>query len=130
MLPTQGRTVVSFLDSWSAHVESWTRASGLNAHVIRYEDMQAKPIPSFRAVLDYLKLERSRDDLKRAVRFSSFKELGAQEDRAGFVERSASDRRFFRAGRAGQWQDALSPAQVERIVEANRAVMERYGYLP
>ncbi len=48
-LPTLGRNVFSQLGSWSQHVASWVDASGLNAHVVRYEDMLAKPRPTFGA---------------------------------------------------------------------------------
>jgi hypothetical protein len=127
---TAERAVFSQLGTWGRHVESWTAAPGLNAHVVRYEDLLARPVPSFRAVADYLRLELDREALKRAVRFSSFKQLTAQEALAGFVERSAATARFFRAGRAGQGRKQLSQAQVERIVAVNGEVMRRYGYLP
>jgi Sulfotransferase domain len=129
-LVTHDQTVGSLLDSWGRHVTSWSTASGLAAHVVRYEDLLVKPVPSFRAVLAYLKLERSHEELKRAVRFASFKELERQEACDGFVEQALPDRRFFRAGRAGEWRKRLNPAQVERIVEVNGTVMDRYGYLP
>jgi len=128
-LVTAGRAVTSVLGSWSGHVESWTAAPGLDAHVVRYEDLLAKPVPTFRGVLDYLKLELSREELKRAVRFASFKEMERQEASAGFVEGVATERRFFRAGRAGEGRRKLSPAQVARLIEANGEVMRRYGYL-
>ena len=57
-------------------------------------------------------------------------ELKRQEDDKGFRERPKSAERFFRDGRAGQWKDVLSPAQVEQIVEDHREQMARFNYLP
>jgi hypothetical protein len=127
---TADRAVFSQLGTWSRHVESWTEAPGLSPHVVRYEDLLARPVPSFRAVADYLRLELGREALKRAVRFSSFKELAMQEARAGFVERGAASARFFREGSAGQWRRHLGAPQVDRIAAVNGEVMRRYGYLP
>jgi hypothetical protein len=36
----------------------------------------------------------------------------------------------FRDGRAGQWKEVLTPAQVQRIVDAHGEQMQRFGYLP
>lgn len=52
------------------------------------------------------------------------------EEKAGFLERSEKAERFFRDGRAGQWKEVLTPAQIARIVDAHKEQMERFGYLP
>src|SRR3546814_1232740 len=59
------------------------------------------------------KLGIARDEarIRRAVEFSSFKALQAQEAQSGFIEKSLHSRRFFRAGRAGGWREVLAPAQ-------------------
>ena len=55
----------------------------------------------------------------------------AREERAGgFAELPVGTERFFRVGQAGQWREALTPAQVDMIVEAHGEQMERFGYLP
>jgi len=54
----------------------------------------------------------------------------AQEDRTGFVERTPSQNRFFRAGKIGGWREVLDNAQARRVVERHRAQMNRFGYLP
>lgn len=129
-LATVERSAFSYLGSWSQHVRSWTEAPGLNAHVVRYEDMLDAPTASFRAVTRYLGLDVSRNALKRAIRFSSFEELRRQEAARGFRERGPAGNAFFRAGRGGNWRGALTPTQVDAVVQAHKAVMSRYGYLP
>jgi hypothetical protein len=33
-------------------------------------------------------------------------------------------------GKAGQWRTALTPGQIDMIVEAHEEQMQRFGYLP
>ena len=115
---------------WSTHVESWTGRAHAQLHVVRYEDMSRRPGPTFRAVAAFLGLKPPRERIERAMRHSSFRTLRAQEERTGFVERTPAQDRFFRAGKVGGWQDALSEAQVRRVVERHRTQMQRFGYLP
>ena len=129
LLATVDRTAVSFLGSWSGHVQSWADASGLNTHVVRYEDMLAKPMQTFRAIAEHLGLAVRRDDLKRAIKFSAFEQLKSQEAKDGFRERGPAGGTFFREGRTGQWRQCLTPKQVDAMVASHGAVMERYGYL-
>ncbi len=129
-LPAQGGQVQQFLGSWSRHVTAWTEAPGMTRHVMRYEDMKAAPLKAFGELVRFLGLPKDMDRLKRAVRFSDFDELRAQEAKTRFIEsRPDGKTPFFRDGRAGQWRDVLSPAQVESLIEANRAVMVKMGYL-
>lgn len=129
-LPTAGRSAFSYLGSWSQHVRSWTEAPGLNAHVVRYEDMLDTPTAAFRSIARYLRLEVSRNALKRAIRYSSFSELRRQESQHGFRERGPAGNEFFRLGRAGAWREILQPAQIAALSAAHAEIMQRYGYLP
>ena len=54
----------------------------------------------------------------------------ALDERAFFTEKPETTERFFREGRAGQWREQLSRAQIDAIAAANRAPMERFGYWP
>ena len=56
--------------------------------------------------------------------------LKAQEQQKGFRERPPqADQDFFREGRAGQWRDVLTPAQIEQLVRDHGEQMRRFGYL-
>ncbi len=126
-----GGHVHQVITSWSNHVRSWTQRPNPGLHVVRYEDMLAKPRPTFAGIARFLGLKPPRDRLQRAIRFSSFKVLRGQEDRHGFRENvSTTSDRFFRQGTAGQWRHALTPEQVARVVDAHREQMQRFGYLP
>ncbi len=115
---------------WSSHVKSWTQISHPALHVVRYEDMAAKPAPTFAAIARFLGIDAPRERLLRAVRFSSFKVLRAQEKKDGFVERTPVQKNFFRAGKSGGWRKKLTEDQVRRVVETHREQMERFDYVP
>lgn len=122
--------VPDVMSSWSNHVRSWTGQANKRLHVMRYEDMLARPLPSFTRLTRFLGLPASPERIERAVRFSSFETLKDMETRQGFVERSSHSKAFFRAGQAGQWRRILSPEQVRRICADHREQMRGFGYWP
>lgn len=119
-----------FHSGWSTHVESWTAQPNPSLHIMRYEDMLDRPNRTFRQVAAFLGLTPPNDRLHKAIKFSSFETLKAQEKKSGFKERSEFSRAFFRTGRKQQWRSQLSPAQIDRIVTAHGEQMARFGYLP
>ena len=126
---TAGRSVFQILGTWQNHVFSWLQAPGLTVHLVRYEDLLADPQRHFGIIAGFLGLKPSQEELARAIRFASFRKLKDQEESNGFRERSPRNPSFFREGRRDGWREVLSPEQVERIVEANRVGMTRFGYL-
>lgn len=123
-------TVPEHQSDWSSHVYSWTGMANPALLVLRYEDMTANPVKSFGAVAKFLGMKVTGQRLKRAIRFSSFKEMRNQEDKAGFVERTPAQDYFFRSGRAGGWRKQLTDDLVRRIVMRHREQMERFRYIP
>ena len=97
---------------------------------MRYEAMAADPAGAFGALLAYLGEPADADRLERAIRFSAFDELRAQERAGGFVERPAdATAPFFRKGQPGEWRTVLTPEQRARIERDHGGVMRRFGYL-
>jgi hypothetical protein len=122
--------VFTLAGSWSENVATWTAAEHPMLIVVRYEDMYEDAEATFGAVADHVRMKHTPEQLKDALERSSFDRLQRIEAERGFAERPSTAERFFRAGKPGQWQDALSPAQVERVVAAHRDQMGRFGYLP
>ena len=122
------KTVAQLLGSWSAHVESWVGERAFPVIVLRYEDMLADPAAAFAPVVEAMGAPVDAAVMAAAVSHASFESLAAQEAASGFEERGASQERFFRAGRAGVWQDALPEAAAARIRADHGEVMARYGY--
>ncbi len=129
-VPASRGHVHELLSSWSEHVESWTAKPSRALHVVRYEDMLTKPQTAFGGIVRFLGLKPPRPRLERAIARSSFRVLREQERRHGFKEKSEQAERFFREGKAGQWREALTPEQIERVVSAHRQQMQRFGYYP
>jgi hypothetical protein len=116
--------------SWSQHVLSWTRKPHRAIYVMRYEDMLNEPQKTFGALARHLLFKPTDQQLADAIDRSSFKRLREQEEKEGFRERPDKAKRFFREGRIGQWKEVLTPAQIQRIVDAHGEQMQRFGYLP
>jgi hypothetical protein len=116
--------------TWSDHARSWTNRPDPRIQVVRYEAMLADPATVFAAQISWLGEAPPPDRLERAIRFSGFDELRAQEQARGFKERVAgSTAPFFGTGRAGAWRQVLTPAQQGRIERDHGAMMQRFGYL-
>lgn len=127
---TNDKIVYEVHKNWSIHVDSWTSRPWPGLHVVRYEDMLNNPMRAFSGVAGFLGLKPPRRRLEKAIELSSFKTLRAQEDQKGFTEKSPFAERFFREGRAGQWRDLLSQAQIDKVVATHKEQMQRFGYWP
>lgn len=116
--------------SWSQHVTSWLQPKPFPVHLVRYEDLLAKPKETFGALARFLDLNASEAQLGAAIQKSSFNELRKQEQARGFAERPKSARQFFRKGRAGEWRRTLSPRHIEEIKSGHGLVAKQLGYWP
>jgi aryl sulfotransferase len=125
-LPTQLRQRLS---SWSGHAASWLDAPGLACHVMRYEDMMARPFETFSRAVRFLDLPADDSRIGDALEAARFDRLREEEERVGFVERSSKAERFFREGRVGGWRGRLTAEQALRITADHGAMMRRLDYL-
>lgn len=115
--------------SWSNHVSSWVDASDLNLLVVRYEDMIGDTVESFGDVVRFAGLDFDSTRIAKAVEFSSFERLRAQELANGFREKQPTAKSFFRRGKTGTWREVLSYEQVNQLIGDHREIMCRFGYL-
>ncbi|WP_101067960.1 sulfotransferase domain-containing protein [Roseovarius salinarum] len=124
-----GEAVITFLGTWSEHVDSWTRPASYPQMVVRYEDLLEDPETHFAKVVEHLGVPVQQERLKRAIRFSSFEELSEQEKKSGFVEKSRQADRFFASGKSGQWREKLPQDLADKVMRDHERVMKQYGYL-
>jgi len=115
--------------SWSAHVESWADADEIDRLVVRYEDMRHDSLATFTRICSFLQLPDDAASVQAALDKCAFEKLQAQEQEKGFCEKSPKHEAFFRKGKVGDWQETLSPEQIDRIINDHHAVMQRFGYL-
>lgn len=117
------------LSSWSGHAASWIDTPGLDAHVMRYEDMTMRPYQTFAAAVRFLGLNEDEAGIRRAIDKTAFANLRAAEERHSFIEKPRRAERFFREGRIGGWRGHLTAEQAARIVADHGEMMRRLGYL-
>jgi aryl sulfotransferase len=115
--------------SWSGHVLSWVDSTPFPVHVLRYEDMKARPMETFTGAVRFVGFPHTERQVRKALEFSSFDVMQRQEEVEGFRERSPVADRFFRKGKIGSWREELSEEQAQRVVRDHREVMRRFGYL-
>jgi hypothetical protein len=115
--------------SWSGHVESWIDRPTFPVCLLRYEDMKSCPLKTFEKAVRFAGLNHTRQQIQKALDFSSFDVVQKLEEKEGFREKSPSASRFFRKGQVGSWREELTEKQVREIVYNHREVMRRFVYL-
>jgi len=115
------------LGRWDDHVRVWTEAPGLPLHIVRYEDLHARPGKTFSDLLSkFLRVNVEKPKLARVIKETSFEKMQSQEKAIGFHEKPAGMESFFTKGKSGVWMDDLTPAQVGRIREAFLPTLEKW----
>lgn len=107
--------IYDVLGRWDDHVMRWTSAPGLPLHLVRYEDLLAKPAKAMQAMLKMLSVKPESQKIARAVKATRFETMKKQEQKDGFRERPDHMESFFARGKAGGWREDLTPEQVARI---------------
>lgn len=115
--------------AWSSHVLSWVDSAPFPVCPLRYEDMKSQPLATFTKAVNFAGLNHSREQIQKALDFSSFDVMQKQEEAEDFQERSFPSNRFFRKGQFGSWREELSEKQAQQIVHDHGEVMRRFGYL-
>lgn len=127
--PTAGRTIGTFQGSWSEHVRSWLETNAFPVLAVTYENLSNDTEGSFLRICRFLGLPPEPKRIDKALRYSRFEAVAAQEAKDGFIERPPTAERFFRSGKAGAGKAALTAAQKARIVADHGGVMRALGYL-
>jgi aryl sulfotransferase len=114
--------------TWSGHVKSWLEEPDLRVLVVRYEDLLADTQAEFSRMLRFVGLDDEGERVAKAVRFSSFSELQAQEAKSGFREKMPKAKSFFRSGTSSSWKDVLSEDLQAKLLADHSEVMQQLGY--
>ena len=123
---TDEQQVFEHLSSWSSHAISWVASP--QRLLVRYEDLLAEPERYFGRIIRFIGTgEVDAERLQRAIAFSGFDVLSSQEAAEGY-RAAGGAKTFFRAGKAGQWRETLTSAQVAHIETAHGEVMQKFGY--
>ncbi|MFY8094288.1 MAG: sulfotransferase domain-containing protein [Niveispirillum sp.] len=126
-----GDLQVSYLlGDWANHVSGWTGQRLVRTKAVRYEDLCRDTAATLRDIVTFLEGEATMAEIHRAVAHSSLDALQRQEAARGFRESRPGQKRFFRSGRVGEWQETLTPFQARSIEQRFAPVMARWGYGP
>jgi hypothetical protein len=114
--------------SWSGHAESWTNNLPFPVMVIRYEDMLSDALNTFTKAVEFMGIEKTAEEIEKAIFESRFDKLKEQEKEKGFGEKNKRSESFFRSGKSGGWVNELNAEQIKSIVENHKEVMLKYNY--
>jgi hypothetical protein len=115
--------------TWESHVKSWTQQQNIRLKIVRYEDMKLQPLETFRSLVQFLGWDYNDEAILKAIENSSFEILKKQEEKGTFIERIKNQKKFFRSGKINDWQNHLSPQQIENIITFNQRQMTELGYI-
>ena len=115
--------------SWSLHINSWMRDLPYDTHVLRYEDLISEPERQFQVLINFFKMKFDRTRFNKAMNLTSFDALQRAESNDGFDARSAKQKKFFRSGKVGSWQDVITDRQEAEIIRSHSTVMQQCSYL-
>lgn len=127
--PLEDKFIEAPIGSWRQNVESWAGVGRRGIHVMRYEDMLEKPEEVFGRAIRQMGQPEDPDRVRRAIELTSFDRLAAAEATTGFDEKPKGASAFFHSGKAGRWQEELSPGQIKAVVTANHDLMREFGYM-
>lgn len=115
--------------NWSEHASSWLSQSEIPVLLIRYEDLHTSPMQTITELAKFCGLAHDKNSISKSIQQADFKKLQEQEQQEGFSEKPQKMASFFRKGVVGSWQEELTPAQIQLVIERHRPTMERLGYL-
>jgi len=143
MIPKMAKSSYAFCDTskgvrkqlqqrlltWGEHFESWANQSEIPVLVVRYEDMKAEPLATFKKIVTFFKLNKSEEQIQNALDACAFDKLKKAEEKDGFKEKNKKSERFFRKGKIGSWKEELSAEQINTLLKDHKAVMLKLNYI-
>ena len=124
---------IEILGSWSYHYKSWKYGMpDMPRIILKYEDLLKDCVGQFNNTIDFLsKILNHKKDNNRvqfSVENSEFSLLQKSEKKFGMKTHKGKDK-FFRSGKAKQWKDILSLAQIKKIEASCEQGMKELNYL-
>lgn len=115
--------------SWSNHVKSWINNNN-DINIIKYEELHNDPFKVLKKAFNFSNLVFSDDDLTNAIENASFDKIYKQEKENYFIEKPLGSTSFFRKGKSNSWKEELNYTQINKIININYDIMEKFNYLP
>jgi hypothetical protein len=125
---------VDIYGAWDENIASWlaTRGESKGFLLLKYEDMSSRPEEELSRIASFLGIDRSREQLQRAIQLSSVDRMRqlekAEADEYKPLRATRRDIPFVRTAISGGWRGNLSANQVSQIETAWGPLMKRLGY--
>lgn len=111
--------------SWGVSVWSWVGAiPSPRLFALRFEDARADPVGCFGRLLAFLGVERTPEEVRRAIEVSSYDAMRRREEEGA----GGGTARVMRKGREGEWRDVYNGEQLARFRGLPTRVLAHFGY--
>lgn len=118
--------------SWDGFAKSWMNNSTFPLHVVRYEDMKARPITEASRLNKMFNLKVGENEIVDAIAATRFDKLKQLEAGGGFKEASekaaAVGGGFFNRGEVGYFHELMSGDMIKKVHDRFGESMTSYGY--
>lgn len=131
-------TFLDFLESdirraeWEEHVESWLFQDGRSEDVCvcRYEDLIADAFSEMKKMAEFIGLQFSDEQLRRAIEQSSIEKMRAVEQAKGLGISATGDTSiaFVRKGGSGNWREHFGDAEKKIFKQRYGETLIKAGY--
>jgi hypothetical protein len=116
---------------WHQNVFSWIQQGseilGPNLKIIKFEDLVANTIKELAEIIEFLNIQASDQDLEDAVDSASIERMRKLE-KEKFGEVENKNKRFYRRGEVGEWEEYFTPSLVERFNQMAGGALQLAGY--
>jgi hypothetical protein len=124
--PSGGYEVIG---SWSQHTRGWMGVTDIPVFRARYVDLVTHTSEVLTALVEFLEMPLDKARIERAVEFSRFSRLQAEERKDGYVETAGTAQDgYFRDGRPGQWLERLTIKQAQLILDHDPELIDALGF--
>ena len=133
-LMTKTNGAKELLSTWDLHTRSWLEYKNVSRLIIRYEDLINKTEENILQIFSFLNkitcntFLPNKINIHKIVQETNISNLKKEEKLFGFKEASKYSK-FFRSGKAKQWEDILSLSQIKLIEKELYPLMKQFNYL-
>ena len=121
--------VAQYMGSWSDFYNSWKNLYRVDMVVIRYEDMKHDSLNTFRKVVNALELNKTDEEIQKAIEATKFDKVKKVEQEKGFKEKPTKTKEFFRKGQTGGWRTEITEEQAQILVDRHFYTLLELGYI-
>ncbi len=115
--------------AWNNNVMSWLGVKDCPLLVIPYPQLAKDTAATLSTCLEFIGSPPNPIHVTNAAAWTDFEKLKIQEKKGGFPEAPKDPQRqqFFRMGKSDQWRQALSGAQIARVLDTCAEGMKAAG---